>query len=93
MNKTILIACSKGPSADTWQEFCDVLKAEAYDMLVQVGRIGLCNGPGCANLSIEVSANELGNIELFANSVTMALMPSRWCFTEDEPIEGFQYVS
>jgi hypothetical protein len=92
ITKTILIATLLAPKAENWDEFKTVLGFHAAEMHVTAGRIGVTDGPGCCNLSIEVTGPEK-DIEHFGNSLCMAMMPSRWSFTSDEPIDTYNLKS
>jgi hypothetical protein len=89
MKTTLLIATSKCPNARTWPEFDQALREGAQQSGLTPHRIGITDGPGCANLSIEVEGTE-EHIDAFANGITMALMPARWTTTTSTPIEGYQ---
>lgn len=39
-------------------------------------------GRGCTNLAMDVMGPD-DEVERFANAITMALMPSKWCTTTD----------
>jgi hypothetical protein len=83
---TILIASSAKPR-DT-KLFAAQLGAIApEDFRVQLAGIRFVYGPGCINYGIRVTGEEL-NIERFANSITMALMPASWEFTNSSVPDG-----
>lgn len=90
MRNIILIASTKAPDEQTWLEFRnEITRACTESYALTVHTICLMDGPGCANLAIEVTGTE-ENIEAAANALTMALFPARWTFaTDDQLIEGY----
>ncbi len=90
MKQNILIASSKAPQPEMWDAFVQqVLDCGMYSHEVEVAKLECVAGPGCVNYAM-ACAGEEKNIEAFANALTMALMPSRWCVTDCEPEGGYR---
>jgi hypothetical protein len=88
--KNLLIASSKLVPEINWTDFCRmVMECAQFDHQVEVSMMEAVSGPGCVNYAMKVSGTD-ENLEKFANSLTMALMPSRWCFTESTPTGGWK---
>jgi len=76
----ILIATATIPtSVKGWETICDIIRQSIDNdtRLELVSGIYLTGGRGCANMALEVIGDEK-QIEVFATSLTMALMPSKW---------------
>ena len=76
----IIIATSKVPA--DFPQFCTLVRdyAEENGITIPSG-ILFTDGAGCANVAMELVGN---NVEQFANTLTMVLMPARWAETGDE---------
>ena len=85
----ILIATATGPKNEgSFEELTRTLRecAKEGDLTIPQGIIWT-GGRGCSNLAFDVIGPD-DEAEKFANAVTMALMPSKWCTTSDAlPIE------
>jgi hypothetical protein len=80
----IIIATTKVPlTIEKFTSFCASLRDAAHDRKLTINKgIIFTEGPGCANLAMELIGNN-EDIEKFANGLTMALMPSKWGTTQD----------
>lgn len=52
----------------------------------------LTYGPGCYNMALIVDLED-AQAEAFANTLTMALMPAKWCVTEDQRLQVGQFIT
>lgn len=86
MKKTVLIASSKGPIAGHEIEFLESVRDAFESGKVLAGLV--TRGPGCINYAFVVEGEE-AFIEGFGRGLSMAMMPARWCYTEDPVPDGF----
>ena len=84
----ILIASSGSPKPGTFDDFCRSLDAAAADFKVHILGYLLVNGPGCYNHALDVKGDD-ADCERFGNALCLALMPAKWCETQDSIPEGF----
>ncbi len=85
--KHILIASAKAPTKETFAQFAEELVRIGQDLDTQVAGVMVTDGPACANIVVRCHGN---GVEKFANSLTMALMPARWCENDgDGFVEGY----
>lgn len=80
----ILIATATAPrSEEGFKNICDIIRSEAESRGLSVNKgILFTGGPGCANLAFELLGDD-AVAESYANMITMAFMPSKWCTTQD----------
>ncbi len=80
----ILIATATAPKTEGHVEiFFRAIRtlAEEGELTIPPGIIWT-GGKGCSNLAMDVIGPD-DEVERFANALTMALMPSKWCTTSD----------
>lgn len=82
--KHILIASAKAPTKDTFNEFACELVKWGQEIGFNVAGVMVTDGPACANIVVKGIGD---GFEKFANALTMALMPARWC---EDSGAGFQ---
>lgn len=89
----ILIATTKfPPTIEVAKVFAEDLRrnAEACKAPIVSG-ITWAKGPACHNLAFEVGGDEDAATQ-FANQMSLALMPSRWCkFVDESPTEDMLF--
>ena len=89
MNKTLLIASSKMVQPEQWDEFKQAIMDSAFHgHNVEVNDMEITNGPHCVNYAMRISGTS-AEMEAFANELTMALMPARWCYTDSPLNPGY----
>ena len=87
----ILIATALSPStADKARTLFQMIRESASEGSLVIPAFYWTGGPGCTNLAFELVGDEK-EAEAFANTLTMALMPARWCTTGD-PIPSWDSV-
>lgn len=87
----ILIATSLRPkSAQNARDVFQMMRESASEGSLVIPAFYWTAGPGCTNLAFEIVGDEK-EAEAFANSLTMAMMPAKWC-TTDDPIPSWDSV-
>ncbi len=85
--KHILIASTKAPTKETFAQFAVQLVEWGKEIDCHIAGIMVTDGPSCANIVVRCHGE---GCDKFANSLTMALMPARWCDNDGEGfIEGY----
>jgi len=79
----ILIATAMRPtSPDKARTVFQMIRESATLTSLVIPSFYWTGGPGCTNLAFEVVGDDI-EAEKFANELTMALMPAKWCLTSD----------
>lgn len=81
--KGYLIAIMRKPMPDFLKTLREVSAAEGVEIRGAV----LTSGIGCYNLGFLLD----GENEAYVNALTLALMPARWCTTEDPQLVAGEY--
>ncbi len=80
----VLIATATGPKNEgSFEQLTKQMRASAAEgnLTIPPG-IWWTGGRGCSNLAFDVVGPD-DEAERFANALTMAFMPSKWCTTSD----------
>ena len=79
--KLLIATATKPKNPQGWKTMCDIIRKsinDSPDDIALVSGILLTSGRGCNNMAMELHGDAKA-IERFATSLTIALMPSKWC--------------